>query len=220
MRTLLIRIIKSIYFNTFLCKYFLPVMKFDMSIAQLNFILETIDSIKNDGAILEIGVGGGSTSVVINNFIKNKAIKKQFYAIDTFYGFTKDDILYENIIRGKTDKYLYYRSNSKSWYTKTLMAHGISNAKIFQADAKEFEYNKLGQIAFCLFDVDLYNPTSVVLPILYSKLIPGGVIIVDDCQNDLSIYDGAGQAYREFCNKYNLKEELVFNKLGVIRKTN
>lgn len=220
MRTRLIRLIKSFFFKTFLWKYFLPVMKFDMSISQLNFILETISSIKNDGAIVEIGVGGGSTSVVINNYLSNQKIKKPFFAIDTFYGFTKEDILYENNVRGKSDQYLYYRSNSKSWYIKTLIAHGISNATVFQADAKEFDYNKFGQIAFCLFDVDLYNPTSVVLPILYSKLIPGGVIIVDDCQNDLSIYDGAGQAYREFCNKFNLKEELVFNKLGVIRKPN
>jgi predicted O-methyltransferase YrrM len=193
-------------------------MKFDMTISQLNFILDSISSINNDGAILEIGVGGGSTSVVINNYINYNNINKQFYAIDTFYGFTDEDITYENNVRGKTDQYLYYRSNSKLWYTKTLLAHGITNAIIYQADAKGFDYNKIEQIAFCLFDVDLYNPTSVVLPILYSKLIPGGIIIVDDCQDDLSIYDGAGQAYREFCIKYNIKEELVLNKLGVIRK--
>jgi predicted O-methyltransferase YrrM len=193
-------------------------MKFDMSISQLNFILNTISEIKDDGAIVEIGVGGGATSVVINKFIDSNSINKQFYAIDTFYGFTQEDISYENKIRGKSDSYLYYRSNSLSWYTKTLKAHGINNTNIFKADAKEFDYALIGPIAFCLFDVDLYNPTAKVLPILYSKLIPGGVIIVDDCQTDTSIYDGAGEAFREFCNKNNLLQELVQYKLGVIRK--
>jgi O-methyltransferase len=218
MRTTIIRIIKSLFFNTFLWKFFLPVMKFDMSIKQLNFILDTIKEIDDDGAIVEIGVGGGASSIVINKFIQSNSINKHFFAIDTFYGFTKEDISYENKIRGKADSYQYYRSNSLSWYTKTLKAHGILNANIFKADAKDFEYNLIGPIAFCLFDVDLYNPTSKVLPILYSKLIPGGVIIVDDCQKDKSIYDGAGEAYREFCKNNNLTEELVHYKLGVIRK--
>ena len=81
-----------------------------------------------------------------------------------------------------------------------------------------FDYSQLGPIAFCLFDVDLYQPTEFVLPILYAKLIPGGVIVVDDCMLASSIYDGAGEAYRKFCSEMRFKEELVFEKLGVIRK--
>jgi O-methyltransferase len=145
-------------------------------------------------------------------------IKREFYAIDTFFGFTKEDILFEQQNRGKTDNYLYYRSNKKDWYSKTLIANGIQNAKIYQADAKEFDYSKIGPLAFCLFDVDLYKPTEQVLPILYDILIPGGVIIVDDCSPELSIYDGAGEAYRNFCNKMGLNVEIANDKLGIIKK--
>jgi hypothetical protein len=42
--------------------------------------------------VLEIGVGGGATSVMINVFMKSKSIKRPFYAIDTFSGFTTEDI--------------------------------------------------------------------------------------------------------------------------------
>jgi hypothetical protein len=143
---------------------------------------------------------------------------RQFYAIDTFAGFTDDDIAFENEERGKNDKYLYYRSNSKAWFSKTLKAHGIKDAKIYECDAKLFDYDALPSVAFCLFDVDLYLPTKNVLPKLYSKLSPGGVIVVDDCSALESIYDGAGQAYREFCGEMGLKEEVVFTKLGIIRK--
>ena len=71
-RAHLIRLIKAFYFNTPLWRYFLPVMKFDMTIAQLNFITCALENIKADGAVLEIGVGGGATSVVINTFMRQK----------------------------------------------------------------------------------------------------------------------------------------------------
>ena len=193
-------------------------MKFDMSIAQLNYITSSLEVIRGEGAVLEIGVGGGATSIMINNFMKERSISRRFYAIDTFSGFAAEDIQFEKNNRGKSDNYLYYRSNSKKWYVKTLTAHGFANATVFQADAKEFDYSVIGPLAFCLFDVDLYKPTKSVLPLLYSILIPGGVIVVDDCSTETSIYDGAGQAYREFCSEQGLHVELLFEKLGVVRK--
>ena len=42
----ILRIVKTIYFNTpLLWKYFLPVMKFDMNIEQLNFIWTEIKNL-------------------------------------------------------------------------------------------------------------------------------------------------------------------------------
>ena len=150
--------------------------------------------------------------------MKQKSIKRPFYAVDTFLGFTEDDVLYEKRNRGKTDNYLAYRSNSKKWYAKTLIAHGIENAHIVQSDAKQFDYSVIGPLAFCLLDVDLYKPVENVLPRLYEILVPGGVIIVDDCALEESIYVGAGEAYRDFCSKFGITQELVHEKLGVIRK--
>jgi O-methyltransferase len=218
MRTYVLRSVKYIFFTTPLWRYFLPIMKFDMTLPQLNFITESIRSVNNPGVVLEVGVGGGATSVIINQFMKAFKINRPFLAIDTFYGFTKEDILFEQTVRNKSDTYGYYRSNSKDWYQKTLLAHGINGAKVFKADASAFDYKKIGEIAFCLFDVDLYKPTKSTLPLLYERLVPGGIIIVDDCSPDESIYDGAGQAYREFCDENGLQHELVHGKLGVIRK--
>jgi hypothetical protein len=45
--------------------------------------------------------------------------------------------------------------------------------------------------------------------------VPGGVII-DDCQAESSIYDGRNIVV--FCSKGAFKEEIVFDKLGIIRK--
>ena len=189
-----------------------------MSISQLNFITNTLAEITHEGAVLEIGVGGGTSSVMINRFMKSKSTWRPFFAIDTFSGFTREDIQFEKDHRGKVDDYPYYRSNSKEWYSKTLIAHGITSANVYATDAKNFDYAVIGPLAFCLFDVDLYKPTEIVLPRLYEILVPGGVIIVDDCSLEPSIYDGAGEAYRKFCSKMGFKEELIHEKLGVILK--
>lgn len=212
MRTFFIRIAKFLLFKSPFWRFFLPVMKFDMSISQLNFITNTLAEITHEGAVLEIGVGGGTSSVMRNRFMKSKSIWRPFFAIDTFSGFTREDIQFEKDHRGKVDDYPYYRSNSKEWYSKTLIAHGITSANVYATDAKIFDYAVIGPLAFCLFDVDLYKPTEIVLPRLYEILVPGGVIIVDDCSLEPSIYDGAGEAYRKFCSKMGFKEELHSRK--------
>ena len=218
MRIFALRFVKTFFFTTPLWRYFLPIMKFDMNIPQLDFITKTIRSIEQSGAVLEVGVGGGATSVIINRYMQEFKINRPFYAIDTFYGFTKQDILFEQKVRNKSDNYEYYLSNSMKWYQKTLLAHGIGDAKVFQADASNFDYKVISPLAFVLFDVDLYRPTKKVLPIIYKILVPGGVIIVDDCSQTESIYDGAGLAYREFCDENGLIQELIHDKLGIIRK--
>jgi O-methyltransferase len=217
-RTHVIRLIKAFYFNTPLWRYFLPVMKFDMTISQLNFITCALETIKANGAVLEIGVGGGATSVVINTFMRQKSITRPFYAIDTFAGFTKEDVDFEREKRGKPDRYLGYQTNRKEWYSRTLIAHGIENAHVIQSDAKQLDYSEFAPLAFCLLDVDLYKPVEFVLPRLYNVLVPGGIIIVDDCALEESLYDGAGEAYRNFCAKIGIAPELAHDKLGVIRK--
>ena len=54
-RVLLIRFVKLLFFKTPLWRYFLPTMKFDMTVGQLNFMLETISEIKSEGIIFEVG---------------------------------------------------------------------------------------------------------------------------------------------------------------------
>lgn len=217
-RTRLVRLMKAFYFSTPLWRYFLPVMKFDMTIAQLNFITSALETVRAAGSVLEVGVGGGATSVAINMFMKQKSIERPFYAVDTFSGFTQEDADFERKERGKSNSYLGYQTNSKKWYAKTLIAHGIEHPHVIQADAKDLDYSEFAPLAFCLLDVDLYKPVESVLPRLYEVLEPGGIIIVDDCAAKESLYDGAGEAYRNFCGKMGIAPELAHDKLGVIRK--
>ena len=63
-------------------------MKFDMSVARSNSIIENIRDLKEAGSIVEIGVGGGATSVMINHALKYISQEIKYICIVNFSGFT------------------------------------------------------------------------------------------------------------------------------------
>jgi len=107
--------------------------------------------------------------------------------------------------------------NKKEWYEKNLSYHNIKDVHVISSDVTKIDFSELGPISFCLFDVDLYLPISICLPRIYENLLPGGVIIIDDCAQN-NIYDGAEQAYKEFCSKSGLPYNVEDGKLGILHK--
>lgn len=51
-------------------------------------------------------------------------------------------------------------------------------------------------------DVDLYQPVKNGLEIFYPRLEKGGYLMVHDYCN--RVYEGAGQAVREYCDKQGI----------------
>jgi hypothetical protein len=89
--------------------------------------------------------------------------------------------------------------------------------KAIKADCGIIDYSKLGPIKLTFLDVDLYLPTKNVLPKIYDATVNGGVIFVDDVLNN-NTWDGAFQAYMEFCASKNIEPKIIGNKCGVIYK--
>jgi O-methyltransferase len=221
LKLLMKRAIKASLFMTPAYRRFLPVMRFDMTVAQWHFLVCELSRVCDvPGCVLEIGVGGGSTSVILNQFMNQRGIDKKFVAIDTFSGFMSTDIAVEVSKRGKAAS-MYeegYKTQTRGWYLKTLAAHGFDKIEAHKSSIQNFDLKRVTPVAFCLFDVDLYAPTKDALPQIYDALAPGGVVIIDDCAPSVSIFDGAGQAFREFCSEREIRLEVVESKLGVIRK--
>jgi O-methyltransferase len=220
MRSLLVRAVKASLFATPLFRLFLPPMRFDMTVAQWHFITSELSRVRHvSGCVLEIGVGGGSTSVIINRLLRSLGIAKKFIAVDTFSGFLAADVEVEVSQRGKrAADYFGFQTQRRDWYLKTLSVYGFDKIEAYQSSIQDFGLTRIAPISFCLFDVDLYSPTKEALPRIYDALAPGGVVIVDDCDPSVSIFDGAGQAFREFCTERGTTPEVVEGKLGVIRK--
>ena len=87
-----------------------------------------------------------------------------------------------------------------------------------KANCTEVNFEDMKPIKLVFLDVDLYLPTIKVLRMVFSLLEEGGVIIVDDVMEN-NTWDGAHQAYIEFCKELNIAPEIVGNKSGIIRKT-
>jgi predicted O-methyltransferase YrrM len=101
----------------------------------------------------------------------------------------------------------------------TLRVSGIDNVRVIKCDATEFNFDECGEISFALLDVDLYQPIADILPKLYSRLAPGGIIVVDDCAPSPK-WEGALIAYREFVGVLGADSEILCGKLGIIRRPN
>lgn len=214
------RALKALLFSTPAYRVFLPITKFDMRVSQWHFMIGELAKVRDvPGCVLEVGVGGGFTSVILSQEMAAARIDKAFNAVDTFSGFLACDIEVEITQRGKSvSNFLGYRGQTRDWYLKTLAAYGCNNVQAYEQSIQDFNLKAIEPVSFCLLDVDLYAPTKEALPRIYDALAPGGVLIVDDCNPAISIFDGAGQAYEEFCAERGFVREVVEGKLGVLRK--
>ena len=195
------------------------VYPFLFSPRQLVFMTECVERVAAlEGCIAEIGCSRGYTTAFLNRFMEESGIKKDYYAVDTFSGFIADHVDHEVKARGKSSSIRHKMAdNKKTWFDRSMEVSEITGLKSIEADAATFDYSTIAPIAFCLLDVDLYVPIAKALPRIYHHLVPGGIIVVDDCAPDQT-WDGALQAYSEFCRSMNLPEDIRHKKLGLIEK--
>lgn len=218
----LLRLIRELQFNSPLRMYFFPRHHYNFTVPQLCFLCQCLKETEAvNGSIAEIGCASGATTVFLNKFMDAEKIEKKYYALDTFKGFCQDDISYEVENRGKKES-MYtggFRLNSKKWFDGTMEFNRISRVISIEADVNNFDLETIGPISFALLDVDLYRPIKRSLSELYKLIQPNGIIVVDDCDAKDNRWNGAHQAYTEFMKELELPEEIIYDKLGIIRKT-
>ena len=171
------------------------------------------------GSVVEVGCASGSTTIFLNKYMDAQGITKDYFVIDTFSGFVQEDIAHEVSERGKqTSSFRGFQVNKKEWFDATMKMNGIHSVQSIQADVNTFDLSRLGPISFCLLDVDLYRPVKNSLPPLFKALADGGILIVDDCNPNDIHFDGACQAYKEFCEERGYRQKVLLGKLGIVAK--
>ena len=188
---------------------------------QLHFLtLCLVETRDVPGCVVEAGCAYGATTAFLNNFMASEQppIRREYFAIDTFSGFLDEHSSFEISKRGKTrDLAVHFKDNSKNWFNCTMHVERLGNVRSISEDIVKFDFCSIDKIAFCLLDIDLYIPIKAVLPRIYDRLAAGGILVVDDCASG-GFWDGALQAYQEYCVENNLTAEIHCGKLGVIRK--
>jgi O-methyltransferase len=217
----LIRMIKEMQFNSPLRRHRFPMYQYQFGPQQLCFLCHCIAQTKDVvGSIAEIGCEHGHTTIFLCHYLYDLRIEKDYLALDTFSGFVSEDINFEVTSRSKREVYGAFRDNKKKWFDGTMKQNNITRVRSIEADVNEYKLTTLAPLSFILLDVDLYRPTRKALPELYNALSPGGIIVVDDCNPENPSWDGAYQAYIEFMSEVGQSPEIVYEKLGIVKKRN
>jgi O-methyltransferase len=110
-----------------------------------------------------------------------------------------------------------FRGPTRQRFAHSLRVNGREGrVQTIAADATTIDYAQFAPIGFALVDVDLYRSVRDVLARLYPHVAEGGVIVVDDCAP--GDFEGANEAYQEFCREHELPVRVEHDKLGVIRR--
>ena len=207
------------YRSGLLRERFFSVYPYMFTPAQLMFIAECFREVRDvSGSCLEVGCAYGATTVFLKKLMAEEGIAKDYVALDTFSGFVPEQVAFEVEQRQKSPAISrIFRRNKREWYETALAVDHVTGVRVMTGDCAKFDYATLGPVSFCLLDVDLYLPVRDALPKIYRQLAPGGVIVVDDCSAGGN-WDGALQAYQEYCAAENLPVEIHCGKLGLLRK--
>jgi hypothetical protein len=185
-----------------------------IQLAKLISELIRLDS--TEGNILEVGVARGMTTRFICEHLKNTNFEGTYYAIDTFESFTDRDLDFEVSTREKQlTKLKGFEYNDFNVWKSHF--RDFAFLKAVKSDCSDLDYKEFMPIKLAFLDVDLYLPTLKELTKIYECTCEGGVILVDDCMDNI-IYDGAFQAYMEFCAEKCIEPKIIGNKCGIIYK--
>jgi len=170
------------------------------------------------GSIVEVGCAFGATTVLLDRHLSDIGSDKRYYAIDTFSGFTPEDVAVERDSGRGTDYFPYFRRNSKRSFERTMESNGVRRVTAIETDVKRFDFTTIGPFSFCLIDVDLYQPVLATLNAVWDLMTPGGEIVVDDCDAVDPRWRGSYEAYAEFLTDKGLPKDIRHTKLGVIQR--
>ena len=151
-----------------------------------------------EGLILEFGVATGTTI----NLIADAVPKKTVYGFDWFSGLPSDWIVNENLIR------------HKGMFSQEV-PEVRSNVKLIIGRVEEtidhFIYKHKEDVGFIHFDMDLYEPTKIVLTKLNDRIKSGTVLRFDELceqrEDGWYIYwrEHEYKALLEWCSEFNRK---------------
>ncbi len=215
------RLVKDFLFRTPAARLLTPRYHYNFHPSHLAFLVTALDTLRDvEGSVVEVGCFAGATTIFLHEHLVCSGQQRRYVAIDTFEGFLSSDVDKEIVDRAKGDQHetlkTVFTINRRSWVQRSLDINGHSDVELVEADAGTLDYCQFAPISFALIDVDLYQPVSRVLRSIVPSMNAGGCIVVDDCRPD-NVFDGAFQAYMEWCARSGHKPEIVCERLGVIR---
>ena len=158
--------------------------------------LKFIERAGLEGAIVECGVFMGGSALFAARMLKAAGSTRPLIAMDTFYGFARNDPERDIDYAGKVVCKPNKKENDFSMQSMANMrSAGYAHLSIVKGDVFEtIPQLEVDRIALMRLDTDTYDTTKFELEQLYPKLVSGGVVIIDD----YGFNQGCAQAVNEF----------------------
>jgi len=170
---------------------------------------------KLEGAIVECGVWRGGAMGAAALTLKSLGETRALHLFDTFEGMstpTEEDKSFGG--SGAMDEFLEKRTGEESsdWCMASL-EEVQANLKALGLNIEDFHFAKgmvedtipdqspQGPIALLRLDTDWYKSTKHEMDHLFPKLVPGGVLIIDDYGD----WQGARQAVDEYLDQHAIR---------------
>jgi len=177
--------------------------------------LKHINQKKILGDYVECGVWKGGNIILFKKIMElSNDYSRKIFAYDTFEGMTEPDENDFDISKNLNAKFLMNNDKDKKtniWGVCSLEnvkdniqsnAKNIDNIKFIKGPVEQtlaVQINLPEKISLLRLDTDWYSSTKKELEILYKKVSPGGIIIIDDYGH----WGGSKKAVDEFfSNKY------------------
>ena len=167
------------------------------------------------GDVAEIGCNLGGTAIIAYRALKQAGWTGRYICYDTFGGFV-DEQYDADVEKGlDASKRHFFSANSRSLVRKILRYHKAQPVELVQADATNLVPEQLSRYSVVLADIDLSEPSYQVMKLFWDRLLPGGIMLCDDCYANRAWL--AGDGYKKFCDEFSLPEEYAHG-LGIVRK--
>jgi len=142
-------------------------------------------AVKLEGAFVECGVNKGVISSSIMYYLNWNSLNRTFYLFDTFCGFDPAALTQE-------EKDLNYMEKSKSYYPdcyEEVKQNFIEfkNVTLVKGSVPStFTQVDQPKVAYLSIDMNCVNPEIAAANYFWPKLVPGGMILLDDYAYGLS----------------------------------
>jgi len=171
---------------------------------------------KIQGALVECGVASGSQIGAMQECLEDNNVTRKLYGFDSFQGIPfagVNDAEQPGIGAKDLSKEGLLETSGISSYTKDQVLLNFQRWKLktdnlilvegwFENTIPNY---KIGKIALLRLDGDLYSSTRVCLDHLLSKVVKGGIVIIDDYQ-----LAGCRKALLEF-----IPQDKIIEHLGI-----
>lgn len=167
------------------------------------------------GAVLEVGCFRGATTVVAGKMLREMGQDRRYVCVDTFEGFVPDQFEVD-VEHGTPESFgSGFSQNPLETFERTMRHFGLQ-VEAIQADIVAIDPARLPQqVSVCLMDVDLAVPIREGLAKVRPLMVPGGVMLVDDCDEGTD-WRGARVGYEEYMQAVGETPRYTASGFGVV----